>query len=266
MGCCRGGSPGRRGGVDVASPTARASFAGGVTPGTRRFGVVSRRVGPGRGVVDRVRGVHAEGGVQLQRRLWLCLFLLALCTLVSSAQTRFTISVDANLLHTMCSNNTRAAAIQFAVQRAVKSLKSIDPISARVTWINIRGPQRERWISWRHTPRSRGQRLGDDTALVGTSTRDAPPGRRAIAAALRLRTSGPWRARCGGRLARGDVPGACARASAPGRRVVLRRRGSRVDRQRSRPLARYRRHISHGRREAKARRQEAGRQGQKTGR
>ena len=60
--------------------------------------------------------------------------------------------------------------------------------------------------------------------------------------------------------ARGTVPGACARASAPGRRVVLRRRGSRVDRQRSRPLARYRRHISHGRRQAKARSQEARRQ------
>ena len=31
------------------------------------------------------------------------------------------------------------------------------------------------------------------------------------------------------------VPGACARASAPGRRVVLRRRGPRIGRQRSRP-------------------------------
>ena len=75
---------------------------------------------------------------------------------------------------------------------------------------------------------------------------------------------GPSRARCDGRLARGPVPGACARASAPSHRVVLRRRGSRIDRQRSRPLARYRRHISHGRRQAKARRQEARRQ--KTGR
>ena len=70
-------------------------------------------------------GRPCRGGVQLQRRLWLCLFLLALCTLVSSAQTRFTISVDANLLHTICSNNTRAAAIQFAVQRAVKALKTL---------------------------------------------------------------------------------------------------------------------------------------------
>ena len=57
-----GGSLRWSSGVDVArsSPTARvASFAGGVTPGTRRFGVVSRRVGPGRGVFDRVRGVRA---------------------------------------------------------------------------------------------------------------------------------------------------------------------------------------------------------------
>ena len=72
-----------------------------------------------------------------------------------------------------------------------------------------------------------------------------------------------------GGLRAAPFPGACARASAPGRRVVLRRRGPRIDRQRSRPLARYRRHISHGRRQAKARRQEARRQEagrQKTGR
>ena len=71
---------------------------------------------------------------------------------------------------------------------------------------------------------------------------------------------GPSRARCDGRLARGPVPGACARASAPSHRVVLRRRGPRIDRQRPRPLARYRRHISHGRRQAKTRCQEARRQ------
>ena len=39
-----------------------------------------------------------------------------------------------------------------------------------------------------------------------------------IAVALRLRTGGPWRARCSARLARGTVPGACARkpSAAPG--------------------------------------------------
>ena len=138
--------------------------------------------------------------------------------------------------------------------RAVKDLKSIDPISGRVTWINVRGPQRERWISWRHTPRSRGQCLGDDAAFSWHIDRDAPLGRRAncccAASAHRWAVASPVRRE------------ACARHWSRG----VRRRGSRIDGQRPRPLARYRRHISHGRRQAKARRQEARRQGQKTGR
>ena len=81
-----------------------------------------------------------------------------------------------------------------------------------------------------------------------------------IAVALRLRTGGPWRARCGGRLARGTGPGGvrareCAR---PSRRSEAPRPANRPPT--LSPLARYRRHISHGRRQAKARRQEARRQ------
>ena len=95
--------------------------------------------------------------------------------------------------------------------------------------------------------------------------RNAPPGRRdnccCAASAHQWAVASPvQREACARHCSRG----ARARASAPGRRVVLRRRGPRIDRQRPRPLARYRRHISHGRRQAKARRQarrqEAGRQ------
>ena len=104
-----------------------------------------------------------------------------------------------------------------------QSPQSIDPISARVTWINIRGPQRERWISWRHTPRSRGQCLGDDAAFSWRVDRDAAPGRRAncccAASAHQWAVASPVRRE------------ACARHWSRG----VRRRGSRIDGQRSRP-------------------------------
>ena len=119
------------------------------------------------------------------------------------------------------------------------------------TWVERLRPSDHAAIAGEHmrcNPHAHPRCARRRRCLLWRVDRAAPPGRRAncccAASAHQWAVASPVRRE------------ACARHWSRG----VRRRGSRIDGQRSRPLARYRRHISHGRRQAKTRRQEARRQ------
>ena len=139
----------------------------------------TRWPGPGRGVTD-ARGVRAEGQRRARgvTRQSFHTVPPAFCCLCSGPLDPFHKQRRRKpFAHKPTSIHALRRSICWAAR--CKSPQSIDPISARVTWINNHGAWRDRRISWRHTPRTRGQCLGDDAAFSWRVDRAAPPGSRA---------------------------------------------------------------------------------------